>query len=57
MTLKTFVNVPHLKTEIVFVTCTEYKGCRPYSEILTYKPLTNNKVKNMAKKVRDKSNK
>ena len=29
--------------KIVFVTCTEYHRCsRPYSEMLTYKPLTNN---------------
>jgi hypothetical protein len=30
---------------MLLVTCTEYSRCRPYSETLTYKPLTNNAVK------------
>ena len=31
--------------QILFVTCAEYNRCsRPYREILTYKPLTNNAV-------------
>ena len=27
---------------MLFVTCAEYNRCKPYSEILTYKPITNN---------------
>ena len=30
--------------QIVFVTCAEYNTCRPYHEMLTDKPLTNNAV-------------
>uniref|UniRef100_A0A4W5M397 Uncharacterized protein n=1 Tax=Hucho hucho TaxID=62062 RepID=A0A4W5M397_9TELE len=30
--------------KIVLVTCAEYNTCRPYSEMLTNKPLTNNAV-------------
>jgi hypothetical protein len=30
--------------QIVFVTCAEYNRCRRYSEMLTYKSLTNNAV-------------
>jgi hypothetical protein len=30
--------------QILFVTCAEYSRCRPYSEMLTYKPFTNNAV-------------
>ena len=29
---------------MLFDTCNEYNRCRPYSEMLTYKPLTNNAV-------------
>ena len=38
-----------LSKQILFVTCTEYNRCRPYSEMLTYKPLTNNAVKKNTK--------
>ena len=27
-----------------YVTCAEYNRCKPYREMLTYKPLTNNAV-------------
>uniref|UniRef100_A0A4W5MTU9 HERV-H LTR-associating 2b, tandem duplicate 1 n=1 Tax=Hucho hucho TaxID=62062 RepID=A0A4W5MTU9_9TELE len=37
--------------QIVFVTCAEYNRCRPYSEMLTHKPLTNNAVKKEKKKM------
>jgi hypothetical protein len=30
--------------QTLFVTCDEYNRCRPYSEMLTYKHLTNNAV-------------
>jgi hypothetical protein len=30
--------------QIVLVTCPEFNRCRTYSEMLTYKPLTNNEV-------------
>ena len=45
--------------QIVFVTCAVYNRCsRPYSEVLTYKPLTNNAVlRRSLKKVRDQNNK
>ena len=33
-----------MSNQIVFVTCAEYNKCRPYSEMLTYNPLTNNAV-------------
>jgi hypothetical protein len=29
---------------ILFVTCAEYNRCRPYREMVTYNPLTNNAV-------------
>jgi hypothetical protein len=40
---KTFKEAPKITTrQMLFVTCTEYNRCRPYREMLTYKPLTNN---------------
>uniref|UniRef100_A0A4W5MEA8 Aminotransferase class V domain-containing protein n=1 Tax=Hucho hucho TaxID=62062 RepID=A0A4W5MEA8_9TELE len=36
------VGVNLVSNQILFVTCAEYNRCRPYSEMLTYKPLNNN---------------
>ena len=33
-----------ISNQILFVECAEYKGCRPYSEMLIYKPLTKDAV-------------
>jgi hypothetical protein len=30
------------KCDFISITCVEYNRCRPYREMLTYKPLTNN---------------
>ena len=43
---------------ILLVTCAEYNRCRPYSEMLTYEPLTDSAVlENTDNNIRDKSNK
>ncbi|CDQ78334.1 unnamed protein product [Oncorhynchus mykiss] len=40
-------NKPSKSNQMLFVTCVEYNRCRPYREMLTYKPLTNNAVQEM----------
>jgi hypothetical protein len=35
----------------LFVTCAEYNKCRPYHEMLTYKPLTNSAVQERVKEI------
>jgi hypothetical protein len=52
-------NIYKLKSNnILLITCAEYQRCRPYSEMLTYEPVTNNAVVKVIQiRIRDKSNK